>query len=175
MFRFAALLAPLLVSNIALAGGVAVGHPVEFSGGTGIALASGYLPVSSLVFDRCDGTYTTTAVNANVDAVNGGEIMVPDGLTCGIRINLSGPAHLEGSGNGGTFTADITATYIHVEVETPIHVVDGTSNASLVQLASPDWITATNLGLSSGTHVVIDSSSTIHPTLRDRLRASSAY
>src|SRR5687768_12083274 len=93
----------VFVSVAALAS-TAVGHPVptSFAGGEDLVFTSGELPVSTVVFDRCNSTTETFDVFATLDPVDNDLLTLDTGSICGIRLNLSGRVKLCGTGPSGS-------------------------------------------------------------------------
>jgi hypothetical protein len=169
--------AVLSLSSSALAG-AAIGHPVptENAFGTSLSYTWGALPVSTTVFDHCNGTYETVTVNETLDPVAGDPIVLPPGQICGLRINLSDRFLLSGTGpSNSTFSLSLGVTQINIPVSPAITVPsDGSSGGTQIRLAAPDWITATLLGLTPNANVTVGATHPLHNQLRDDVRYDSA-
>lgn len=166
-----------LLSATALAGGTAVGHPVSvrFASGDGLAFASGALPIGDAIFDHCDGTYETVEVDDALDPVANDALTFPPGDLCGVRLVLTGPVLLAGSGTGGgTFSLSLGVGQIDVPVDPPVYVPsDGSSGGTWVRLAAMDWVTADLLDLDANETITIGASSPLHDDLVDAIQADS--
>jgi hypothetical protein len=172
------LLALLLVPTVARADGVVVGHPVNlrFGAGTGLSYTSGSISVTDQVVEFCTGSPLTMEID-DVVAI-GDPVLLPVGTICAVELYLDAPVLLDGTGNGGSFELALELSVIRIEVDPPLVVTQsgstGTSDATAVELAYPDWITSASLQLSTNVHRVIDSQHASHDTLKARVRDDSS-
>jgi hypothetical protein len=174
MFRRTWPFALLLVAGTAAAT-IIVGHPVEVvpSGGTGLTISGGWIDVSDVVYYECDDTPHTYAVDDRIDLWD--DLGVPVGTWCGVDIVLDGPFRQWGTGiNGGTYDLTLSAGTISIDLDHLVVHSDYTSDADLLRLAYPGWITATSLGLGPNVNKVVTSSSPEHGTLRSAVLGGSA-
>jgi hypothetical protein len=167
---------PFVLLTVALAGS-ALGHPIPtgIAAGADLVYTAGVLPVSTAVYDHCDGTYETVAVNATLDPVAGDEIVVPPGDICGVRLNLSDRFELTGTGpSGSSFALSLGVVRIDMVVDPPFYVPeDGSSGGTLIELGSADWVTAAALDLDPNEHVTVGATHPLHDQLRNAVRAES--
>ena len=175
MRTFLAICPFLLLSDLARAEGVVVGHPVDFriAAGTGLTFNSLSMAVTSMTVDFCGGSPHTYDVNTTFHI--GDEILLPVGEICGVDLNLTGTTVISGVGTaGGTFELDIQLSVVQIEVDPSVTVAStGSSSADSIELAQPNWVTASALALSTGVNRVVTSSSTEHPSLRSSVRNAS--
>lgn len=158
--------------------GVAVGHPVptvpvktgfHMTIDVDVAEAS----VSSVVLVDDTGTKVTHPIGATINLLTAGSIQLPAGHWTEATVVLSGPIRVEGTGvSGGTFTLDIEVGAIFLGIDPSVNLDAANTEIKLGQL---DWLTATELGLSSGANVHVDITHSLHDTIRDAFRYSSTW
>ncbi len=171
-FAFTLALLPVLARA-----GVIIGHPVtlRFAAGDGLTYTSGSISVTDQVVEFCDSTILTMEVDQVLEI--GDPVLLPVGTICGIDLHLDAPTLLEGTGSGGSFEMALTMAVIQIEVDPPLVVTQsgstGTSGAVAVELADPDWVTASMLQLGTGIHRSISSTHLLHDTLKASVRNDS--
>lgn len=125
-----------------------------------------------IVFDSFEisGAFIEALACDSVELNGGGSIELT-GITriipmtaCKIGVVFDGTLVIDGHGtSGGTFTATISLTEIMPALSTgyPLGQEDPPP-AFVLEIGQTDWMTATSLGLASGTHVDIDDSDAVY-------------
>ena len=153
-----------------------IGHPVStgIAGGSGLTFDFAELPVQSMTVDRCDDTTETFEVMEVLDLIAGDTLTLPEGDICGVELDLGGRLNASGEGtSGGAFSLSLIVGTIQIPVSPTLVVASGTSAALGVRFAEPNWVTASGLGLSTGTHVHVGPAHGDHDDLRDHVRWDS--
>lgn len=166
---FALALAPVALAS------VGQGHPVplRFAAGAGLTYTSGSISIADEIVHFCDDTTQTYDVDEIVDI--GDPIVLPPGEICGVELVLDAPIALAGTGSGGTFSLGLDAGTIVLTLDPSLTVSQQeTSDADFVELASPDWITATSLQMQQGVHRSVTYGHTLHAQLRGDVLGDSA-
>ncbi len=167
-------LSSLFLAAPAHADGVLVGHPVDFriASGTGIVFDTLAVTVDTMTVDFCGTTDVTYDVGATFDIDD--PILLPVGEICGISLALTGTTDITGHGTGGgTFALALALAVIQIPVYPSITVTSTSSDGYAIELATPDWVTATDLELATNVHRTVTSASSIHPSLRASVRDDS--
>jgi len=162
----------VLLSNLFLVGAadasVYIGNP---------SLTVLVAPGSNIVFDSVTLDRAVPRLNAcsPPPALNGGSPaeLMGDFLSlpidaCAIGIETGDLVTIEGHGTaGGTFTLELNVGDLVRTLQTSeeMWVNTSVSKAFILELASPNWVSASGLGLVSGQHVTIDSGSGLYSTL----------
>jgi hypothetical protein len=156
--------------------GTVVGHPVP----TGTAVAPGItwqwgeLPVSTVVYDHC-GSTETGDIDATLDPIDHDTLPLTAGYLCGLRINLSDPYVVYGTGNsGGTVSLTLNVQQIDMVIDPPIFVPSNLSSGGTgIRLADTGWISAAMIDLDPNEDIVIGPGHALHAELRDAVRYDS--
>ena len=158
-------LAPFL--SLPAFGSVYVGNP-----GLTVRVA----PATGITFDEVTLEYGVPRADAcTPPALNGGDPaeVLGDFLplpldVCAIGVEVGEVLTIEGTGTaGGTFSLELDVGDLvrTLQEEEKLWPETGVSRAYILELAAPSWTSATALGLSSGQHVVVDSSHNLYATL----------
>ena len=156
---------------------VIVGHPVYafVAPGDGLVMDSAQLAVEDAVWKACPGgTDQVVAVDETMDLLGLDTLTMPEGTWCGVSLTLFDEVGVTGTGGGGSFSLQLDVGRVDIPFASPLTVPPGSTSGSFdLKIAYEDWITATSLGLSTGTHVHIGPTDPEHNALRDAIRVGS--
>lgn len=165
---FAAALAAVLLSSYSLPGAasVLIGNPKLT---VHVATANG------LVFNQVKAAQAVPRADAcDPIALDGGQpaqllgrtVPLP-ALVCALGLEVGGTLTIQGQGvAGGTFSLVLSVSDLVDMLAQPETLwIDGGPRAYHLELASADWVTAADLGLVQGQHVVVDDNHPLHDDL----------
>jgi hypothetical protein len=161
---------------VARADGVIIGHPVttQFAPGTGLTYTSGSISVTDQIVYFCNGSQLTIPVD---DVLSLGDtVLLPaTGWVCAIDLQLLDDVLLSGTGAGGSFTLSLDVPVIEIEVDPPVYVAsNGASDADVLRLGAPNFVTATLLQLGPGITRNVGPGHALHDGLAASIRYDGA-
>ena len=161
--------------------GIAVGNPgvvaMSLAEAAEFTLVSAEASVSALGWAGCGDGDRLTAVNSTIDLLAANAVEFPEGDWCGVVVRFAGPLEIEATWTDGVGSGSLFAT---VEVpELQLGAVDGDlvvdeDAAFALELASPDWLDAVDLGIADGVDLVVDAESPEHTLLLAALTDETA-
>lgn len=155
--------------------GTSVGNPGEtrmsVARGTGLTTETAAITVVRTVWTDCVGVTTMLEVEQALDLLDPVVLDSPPGSWCRLDIRTRGPLALEATSDAG-FEADLSLALGTVSVATrSAFFVDG--NMLALELGSPGWLDAAELGVDGG-DVVITEASAEHGLLVARVLGEAA-
>lgn len=129
-------------------GGTAVGNPtgmdIALAEGKGMSISHASMSVSSIDIDTCDGSWKTVEVAHNVDLLQVTPIMLPGAHVCGVRLIPEGNLGITATDGVHTFQASLQLPLLQIST------TNLAQPALILELGSPAWIDAAQIGLNEG-------------------------
>lgn len=155
--------------------GTAVGNPtgmsVQTASATALTWKSATGTAERVTVTDCAGGVRETNLDATVDLL-GGVVEVPAGTWCSVELRFTGPIELQAE------AADTSSATLRLDVRrvrlTRTQGLVSDASPWVLELASPGWTSAADLGATGGAAVVIDAGDPRHDLLVEAIETGSA-
>ncbi|MFT4623977.1 MAG: hypothetical protein ACI8PZ_002633 [Myxococcota bacterium] len=166
-------LAAALAVGTTAAASILIGNPQNTEtafDGHGLSIDEADIVSAELVFDDCSANTLAAYGPMSFDLTTSPTVEMPPD-TCEARLEHAGTLTVEGADGTATFTLELAVDDLMFTFGT---AVPQASTEYIIALTAPGWVTASELGLSPGTHTTVDSSDPIHDTIVGRIEADAA-
>lgn len=153
---------------------IIIGNPDDLAtafDGHDLEVDSADITSAELVALDCASNELASYGPMTFDLTSSPKVELPPG-TCELRLAHAGTLVVDGDDGGtGTFTLELAVSDFTFVFAAP---VPQTTDQFVIALTAPTWTDATELGLSSGTHVDVDANDAVHDTVVGRIESDAA-
>jgi len=129
-------------------GGTAVGNPtgmdIALAEGKGMRISHASMSVSSIDIDACNGSWQKIEVAQNIDLLQIDPIVLPGAHVCGVRLIPEGNLGITATDGVHTFQASLQVPLLQIST------TNLAQPALILELGSPAWLDAAQIGLNEG-------------------------